>query len=433
MNIYYLADLSTEERRRLLRRRRRSEKDVVDAVGRICEDVKRRGDVALLDHTERFDGVRIETIRVGEEEFEDACRTVPKDVRAAIVTAAGNIGRFHAAQLGVEPEVETMPGVRCWREPRPIERVGLYVPAGSAPLPSTVLMLAVPARLAGCDRVMLCSPPNRSGRVDPAVLVAARIVGVEEVYRVGGAQAIAAMAYGTGSIEKVDKVFGPGNRYVTAAKTYVASDPDGASVDLLAGPSELLVIADGYADPRLVAADLLSQAEHDDDAHVALVTDSLPLAEQVVSILRELLCDLPRRSIAERSLQRSFAIVTPSLADAVEVANDYGPEHLNINTVDPVRLVPNVRNVGSVFLGAFAPVTAGDYASGTNHTLPTSGTARWSGGVSVDSFRTMVSFQSLTRDGLELLAPTLITLARAEGLEAHARAVTARFVEGNVA
>jgi histidinol dehydrogenase len=319
--------------------------------------------------------------------------------------------------------------VICWREQRAIETVGLYVPAGSAPLPSTVLMLGIPALLAGCARIVLCSPPKVNGTVDPAVLAAASYLGIQEIYKVGGAQAIAAMAYGTQTIPKVEKIFGPGNQYVTEAKRYVSADPVGTAIDLLAGPSELLIIADESAQAEVVAADLLSQAEHDPQSQVVFLTDSESLAQAALEDVRQQLQQLPRKEIASKALDNSFAVVVQSIEEAAGFSNMYAPEHLLINTHDPKALVPQIQNAGSVFLGSFAPVTAGDYASGTNHTLPTGGSARWVSGVSVDSFQKSLTFQSITRDGLRHLAPALITLANTEGLEAHARAVTRRLQE----
>jgi histidinol dehydrogenase len=288
-------------------------------------------------------------------------------------------------------------------------------------------MLGIPALLAGCPRIVLCSPPKSNGVPDPVVLAAAAHIGIREMYKVGGAQAIAAMAYGTGSVPKVDKIFGPGNQYVTEAKRFVSSDPDGASIDLLAGPSELLIIADESADPRIVAADLLSQAEHDPTSQVVLVTTSESLATAALEQLSKQLQSLPRNTIASQSLESSFAMIVGSPEEAATFSNRYAPEHLLINIRQPESILPLIQNAGSVFLGSFAPVTAGDYASGTNHTLPTGGTARWFSGVSLESFQKSITFQSITRDGLKRLAPALTTLAGVEGLEAHARAVTIRF------
>jgi histidinol dehydrogenase len=309
--------------------------------------------------------------------------------------------------------------------------VGLYVPAGSAPLPSTVMMLGIPAKLAGCERIIISSPPNAAGKIDPSVLVTAEEIGIDEIYKVGGAQAIAAMAYGTETIPRVEKIFGPGNRYVTAAKQFIATDPLGAAIDLVAGPSELLVIADDTAMPKLVAVDLLSQAEHDPYSQVVLVTTSPILAEQVDSEIARLVIDMPRRKIIDQSLDKSFSLIVDTLDAALKFSNDYAPEHLSIHCEHPDELVPRIKNAGSVFLGRYSPVTAGDYASGTNHTLPTGGTARWQSGVTVESFQKTMTIQSLSKEGLESLAPTLITLTETEGLEAHKRAVTERLTDAD--
>jgi histidinol dehydrogenase len=330
-------------------------------------------------------------------------------------------------QARTEEELETEIGVVCWRETRALETVGLYIPAGTAPLPSTVLMLGIPAILAGCKHIILCSPPKSNGLPDPVVLAAAAQIGLQEVYAIGGAQAVAAMGYGTASVPKVDKIFGPGNQYVTEAKRFVSTDPGGAAIDLLAGPSELLVIADDTAHPHIVAADLLSQAEHDPHSQVVLVTTSERLARVVLEETDRQLKQLPRTSIAAQALESSFVIVVQSVREAAAFSNLYAPEHLIINVRQPNNLVSTIQNAGSVFLGPFAPVTAGDYASGTNHTLPTGGTARWFNGVSLESFQKTITFQSITRDGLKKLAPALTTLAGVEGLEAHARAVSIRF------
>jgi len=423
---YRLSDITDEQYNRLLRRGASAAENVPGVAREICLDVKRRGDAALRDYTARFDGVALDKLRVADDETRNAVASQPVDVRAALEAAAENIRAFHKTQLGAVQTVETAPGVTCWRERRPIERVGLYIPAGSAPLPSTVLMLGIPAILAGCERVVLCSPPQRNGAIHPLVLAAASIVGIGEIYRVGGAQAIAALAYGTESIPKVETIFGPGNRFVTAAKQFVSSQPDGAAIDLLAGPSELLIIADESANASHVAADLLSQAEHDTDSQVVLVTTSAQLARSVQEQLDSLAQRLPRIDILRQSLAKSFIAVADSLEQAVRFSNDYAPEHLIINTESPERLVPQIRNAGSVFLGPFAPVTAGDYASGTNHTLPTGGSARWSSGVSVESFMKTISFQRISKDGLQNLAPTLTALAEAEGLEGHRQAVMVR-------
>ncbi|MBS1913764.1 MAG: histidinol dehydrogenase [Bacteroidetes bacterium] len=426
MKTFRLSDLDPAALGPLVERGGVSDRTSVDAVRGIVADVRERGDAAIRELTLRFDGADLAGIRVAPEAFADARAAASPELADAIRTAAANIRAFHSAQLAVEPAVETMPGVLCWRERRAIESVGLYVPAGSAPLPSTVLMLGIPAILAGCSRIVLCSPPRRDGTVDPAVLVAAGTLGIDEVYAVGGAQAVAAMAYGTESVPKVEKIFGPGNRYVAAAKELVSADPRGAAIDLLAGPSELLVLADASADAALVAADLLSQAEHDPDAHVVLVTDSPELAAATLRELDAQLGTLSRRAIVSQALEGSYAIVADSMSEAVRFSNMYGPEHLIVNVREPEPILRAITSAGSVFVGPWAPVTAGDYASGTNHTLPTSGAARWESGLSVESFQKSISFQRITASGLEALAPTLTALAGAEGLDAHARAVTRR-------
>lgn len=426
MKTYYLQELSKNQYQQLLRRGGVFSPDVRRAVEEICLNVKQRGDEALKMYTAQFDGVLPDTWKVSEEEIQRARASQSDETLTALNTAAANIEKFHRSQLRTIRKVETLPGVVCWQESRPIETVGFYVPGGSAPLPSTVLMLGIPAVLAGCPRIVLCSPPQKSGEVDALVLAAAALVGTKEVYKVGGAQAIAAMAYGTESVPKVSKIFGPGNRYVAAAKRFVASDPDGAAIDLLAGPSELLVIADEYANAIVIAADLLSQAEHDSDAQVVFVTPSASLAQRVRNALTDLQKDLPRRNIIEQSLKNSFVLLTASLDEAIRFANDYAPEHLSLYVREPENLVPQIHSAGSVFLGPYSPVTAGDYASGTNHTLPTGGSAKWTGGISVECFHKTITFQSISREGLQLLAPTLTLLAAAEGLEAHKRAVAVR-------
>ncbi len=427
MTIYDLSSLSSEERQRLLRRPDRDLVAAQEIVASLCDEVRASGDAALRQLTARFAGVTVDRFRLTAAEIAAGAESVSLELRTAIAAAAANIRTFHRSQGYRTETVETTPGVRCWREARPLRSVGLYVPAGSAPLPSTVLMLGVPAQLAGCERIVLCSPPRTNGSVDPTVLAAARLLGIAEVYRCGGVQAIAAMAYGTESVPRVDKIFGPGNAYVTAAKRRVASDPDGCAIDLVAGPSELLVIADDAADPRRIAADLLSQAEHDPASPVVLVTTDRPLAKRTAERLAELARTTARQSIIAHSLRHAFAVIAPSLDEAVDFSNAYAPEHLIIDTRDPMSLVPRIRNAGSVFVGPWSPVTAGDYASGTNHTLPTGGAARQMSGLSLESFQSLISFQILTREGLAQLRPTLTALGTAEGLPAHVAAVDARF------
>jgi histidinol dehydrogenase len=426
MKIYNAQQLSDEQRKQLTKRPSQSATFANDAVQALCVDVKQRGDAALCEYTQRFDKVLVNEFRVTDQEFASARVAVPASFQHALQIAIENIRAFHRAQIPVSQQVETKPGVLCRREPRALERVGLYVPAGSAPLPSTVLMLGIPATLAGCVHIVLCSPPKAGGNVDPYVLVAADALGIHDVYKVGGAQAIAAMAYGTQSIPKVDKIFGPGNRYVAAAKQFVSNDSDGTAIDMLAGPSEVLVIADEAADPAIVAYDLISQAEHDPDAQAILVTTSNSLAQSVSDQLQRRAEEFSRKKIILKALNNSFALIVESIDAAVKFSNEYAPEHLVVNTNNATDLIPSIINAGSVFVGRFAPVTAGDYASGTNHTLPTSGTARWFSGVSVESFMKMVTFQVLTQQGLRQLEPTLTSFAVAEGLDAHGRAVTSR-------
>lgn len=426
MNIYYIDQLSDVAYQRLTRQSGSAISDTPERVREICDQVRLRGDSALAEYTRRFDNLEVGDFRVSGSEIDKALSDLDPSLRAALEIAAGSIRRFHASQAAIEPPVETFPGVVCWRERRPIASVGLYVPAGSAPLPSTVLMLGIPALLAGCSRIVLCSPPTSEGGVEPTVLAAAGLIGVREIYVAGGAQAIAAMAYGTETVPRVDKIYGPGNRYVAAAKRYVGSDPDGVAIDMIAGPSELLIIADDSADPRLVAADLLSQAEHDADAQVVLATCSEALAYATMQEVERQLLSLSRQDIIRASLAGSFVVVAGSVARAIRFSNDYAPEHLILNVQDPEQAAADVMAAGSVFLGSNAPVTAGDYASGTNHTLPTGGEARVSSGLSLESFQKTISFQAITRRGLEGLAPTLTALAEAEGLHAHLCAVTAR-------
>ena len=426
MKIYYENMLMKEERIALLQRLSILQSDTERLVKEVCLEIKQRGDEAVRKFSRQFDKAEVQEFRVSAEEIETAKKPLSPEFIKACTVAAKNIRTFHDAQRRAVQRITTTDGVVCWREARPIERVGLYIPAGSAPLPSTVLMIGIPAVLAGCSRIVLCSPPKSNGSVDPLVLATAAMIGITEVYKVGGAQAVAAMAYGTETIPKVDKIFGPGNRYVTAAKQFVSTDPDGAAIDLLAGPSEVLILADESANPDVVVYDLLSQAEHDADAQAVLVTTSESLAKEVLQALPQKTQEFPRNKIVESSLEHSYIIVADSVDSAVRFSNDYAPEHLIINMQHAEEIVPLIINAGSVFVGPFAPVTAGDYASGTNHTLPTGGTARWASGVSLESFLKHVTFQSITKSGLEHLASTLSTFASVEGLHAHARAVTSR-------
>jgi histidinol dehydrogenase len=426
MKIFLENKLTKEERRTLLQRLSQFQRETNTTVKNLCLDIKQHGDTAVCEYSKKFDKSEAKAFRVSVEECESAKRSLSPEFTRAITIAAKNIRTFHESQRCSTQKIETMEGVVCWREARPIDRVGLYVPAGSAPLPSTVLMLGIPAKLAGCKQIALCSPLKANGSIDPFVLATASMIGIDEVYKVGGAQAIAAMAYGTETIPKVDKIFGPGNRYVAAAKQFVSTDPDGAAIDLVAGPSEVLIIADDAANPDVVAYDLISQAEHDADAQVVLVTTSETLAKEVLRILPQRVSEFPRSAFITASLERSYIVVAESMESAVQFSNDYAPEHLIVNVLHAEAVVPSIAHAGSVFVGSFAPVTAGDYASGTNHTLPTGGTARWASGVSLDSFQKYVAFQSITKSGLEDLASTLTAFADTEGLQAHARAVTSR-------
>ena len=394
-------------------------------VAGVIEDVRARGDVALRELTQQLDGVALAGFEVSPSEFEAAEAAVDDTLRAAMRAAAARIGRFHAAGLATAYAVETAPGVTCERMVRAIRRVGLYVPAGSAPLPSTALMLGVPAQLAGCREVVLCTPPRKDGSADPAVLVAARLTGVHRVFKLGGAQAIAAMAYGSDSVPRCDKLFGPGNGYVTEAKQQVAQ-AGAAAIDMPAGPSEVLVIADAGADAAFVAADLLSQAEHGADSQVLLLSDSVALLDAVQAQLDAQLQVLPRAGIARQSLAQSRLIRVASLDEAFAISNDYAPEHLILALREPRGWLDRVEAAGSVFLGDYTPEALGDYCSGTNHVLPTSGAARAYSGVSVASFQTFVSVQGATPAGITAIGPDAVILAEAEGLEAHANAVRLR-------
>lgn len=420
-------DLSPSEQAALLRRPALAADDRLRRdVANILSQVRSGGDTALIRLARQLDVVEVSDLLVSPGEFEDAESFLRPDDRAAIRAAAANISAFHRAQLPEPLSVETAPGVVCERLVRPIASVGLYVPAGSAPLPSTALMLGVPAGLAGCPTRVLCSPPRNDGRVDPAVLYAASVCGISTVVRAGGAQAIAAMAYGTETVPRVDKVFGPGNAWVTEAKEQVAADPCGAARDLPAGPSEVLVIADEMAEPAFVAADLLSQAEHGIDSQVILLTPSERLLDQVLSEIESQAKTLSRREIVRQSLTNSRAILVSDLAIAVEVSNRYAPEHLILQIEHPRLVLDRIVAAGSVFLGPWAPETVGDYCSGTNHVLPTYGFARAYSGLGVTDFLRTMTVQTLTEDGLRTVGPIAEQLAALEGLDAHGQAVRKR-------
>jgi histidinol dehydrogenase len=386
--------------------------------------VKLEGDSALYRFTQSFDKVELHDLLVSKQELTASKDSLSPDLVTAIQQAKSNIETFHLSQGCREQPVETMPGVRCWRTSRPIEKIGLYIPGGSAPLFSTVLMLAIPAQIAGCKEVILCTPPQKDGTIHPAIIYAAGITGVLKIFKVGGAQAIAAMALGTQSIPRVDKIFGPGNHFVTEAK--VAVQQLGVAIDLPAGPSEVLIIADDSANPEFIAADMISQAEHGTDSQVVLLTTHFPLVDETKAALAEQLKSLPRVDIARSALQKSMIIHFDSMVDCLSFSNAYAPEHLILSVVRPEVLVPEVRNAGSVFLGHFSPESVGDYASGTNHTLPTGGWARSYSGVSVDSFVKKITFQELTQEGLASIGPHVEIMAEAESLIGHKRAVSIR-------
>jgi histidinol dehydrogenase len=396
-------------------------------VRNILLRVKQGGDAALKAFNLQFDGAETHNLQVPREAIEQAESQLPPTLAEAIRLAYANIEKFHHSQLAQVSKVETQPGVTCWRRAVPLQRVGIYIPGGTAPLFSTVLMLAIPARIAGCREIVLCTPPAKDGSVHPAILFAAGLAGVQRVCKAGGAQAIAAMAYGTQTVPAVDKIFGPGNQYVTKAKEMVARE--GVAIDLPAGPSEVLVWADEHAHPAFVAADLLSQAEHGADSQVILVCNTPEVAERIMAQVKQQLETLPRKNIAEKALDHSRAIVFSQTDQALAFINTYAPEHLIINTQNAAALAHHITNAGSVFLGNYTPEAAGDYASGTNHTLPTNGYARLYGGVSVESFMKYITFQEITPAGLRALGPAVAEMARAEQLEGHARAVTIRLNE----
>ncbi len=393
-------------------------------VAEIISQVRERGDEALREYASRFDGVELSDLRVSETEIAEAEQRVDEALKQAIAVAAGNIERFHAAQTMQPVEVSTMPGVECVQRAVPITNVGLYIPGGNSPLFSTVLMLAVPARLAGCKHIVMCTPPSKDGKVNAAILYAARLAGVTEIYKVGGAQAVAAMAYGTQSIPRVSKIFGPGNRFVMEAKMQVSRSA--VAIDMPAGPSEVMIIADQDADAEFVASDFLSQAEHGPDSQSILLTTSESLAERLPGVIDDSLNRLPRREMMLRSLSHSHVIVLRDYDEIMRFANEYAPEHLIINTADAERLAERVENAGSVFIGPYSPESAGDYASGTNHTLPTSGYAKAYSGVNLDSFTKKITFQRLSPEGLRSIGSTIEIMAENEDLMAHRMAVTVR-------
>lgn len=426
MKIVEWDKLDQQERRAILARPLfKNDESLSDKVKQIVEGVKERGDTALREYAFKFDESVLNDLRVPPEKLKKALTDLSPDLRSALERAKANIEAFHQAERPEPLKVETMPGVLCELQWRALETVGLYIPGGTAPLFSTVLMLALPARLAGCRRVILCTPAKKD-EVHPVVLAAAWLCGIEEVFAVGGAQAIAAMAYGTRTIPKVDKIFGPGNAFVTCAKQQVSQDPRGAAIDMPAGPSEVMVIAEKSASAKWVAADLLAQAEHDTLAQAILVTTDLAWGREVEKEMAHQLVRLPRKSIAEKSLEEGRIICAENMKVAIEIANTYAPEHLILHNTDAAQWVSSVRHAGSVFVGALTPEAAGDYATGTNHVLPTYGYAQAYNGVNLLSFMKSMTVQTISEQGLKSLGPTIIHLAEAEGLEAHAAAVRVR-------
>lgn len=419
--------LDEREREAVLRRPVQSVSDAVrSSVAAIFDEVAARGDDALRDYTAKFDGVTLTDFEVDADEFAAARTSVPADVQSAITEAASRIEAFHRAGVAAPYELETAPGLLCQRVQRPIARVGLYVPAGSAPLPSTALMLAIPAQLAGCREIILCTPPRKDGSADPAVLLAAQQAPGVRVFKLGGAQAIAAMALGTGSMPRCDKLFGPGNSWVDEAKRQALQRPGGIAIDMPAGPSEVLVIADAGADPAFVASDLLSQAEHGPDSQVLLVSDNDALLDAVAVEVELQLARLPRAAIATQALAASRLVRVGDIAQAIEVSDAYAPEHLILAVREPRDWLDRVQNAGSIFLGDWTPEALGDYCSGSNHVLPTGGAARAWSGLSVASFQKAITVQDASRAGIAAAGPCAATLAHAEGLQAHARAVELR-------
>ncbi len=404
---------------------------LVATVQQVMRNVKQEGDKAIRKYTEEFDGINLESFLVNAEEITAAESLLNVELKKAIRQAAANIHLFHQQQMKVEPMVETMPGIQCWRKSIGIEKVGLYIPGGSAPLFSTILMLGIPAKIAACKEVILCSPPDKNGLLHPAILFAAQVVGISKIYKIGGVQAIAAMAYGTSTVPKVYKIFGPGNQYVTCAKQLLQQE--GVAIDMPAGPSEVCVLADDSANPAFIAADLLSQAEHGSDSQVVLITNSETILENVKKEIALQLPKLSRNTLAAKALENSCFILTHTLQEAIDMANAYAAEHLIIACKNEDSIAEKITNAGSIFLGNYSPESAGDYASGTNHTLPTNGYARAYSGVSVDSFVKKVTFQKISERGLQNIGQTVIQMAEAEGLTAHANAVAIRlaFMEQN--
>ncbi|GAA3963938.1 histidinol dehydrogenase [Pedobacter ginsengiterrae] len=423
MKVYNYTDLSKSKIEELCSRQIEDDKLVEERVADIIKTVKNDGDKALFNFAKAFDKVELEKLYLDAEELKHIASNIPADAKHAIETAYQNIKAFHQSQLKTEDKIETMPGVVCWRESRAIEKVGLYIPGGTAVLPSTFLMLATPAIIAGCKEIVVCSPPQSDGKTNCYLAYCAVLLGIKKIYLIGGAQAVAAMAFGTETVPQVYKIFGPGNRYVTTAKTMVQNK---VAIDMPAGPSEVLVIADETANPSFVAADLLAQAEHGTDSQAILVSTSKEIIEKTLLEIENQLSILPRKEIAAKAIENSYAILVDNITVGMDFSNDYAPEHLILATENFESLIPLIINAGSVFLGNLTPESAGDYASGTNHTLPTSGFAKAYSGVSTDAFLKKITFQHLNINGLNNIGATVETLAAAEGLQAHKNAITIR-------
>jgi len=419
------SQLNIEDIEKLISRNSDSDNVIQTRVEEIILEVKNKGDQALKGFAEKFDNISLDSLKIGKDEIAELADTVNRDQKRALEIAFNNIYKFHITQLIKEKKVETSKGVTCWRENRPIERVGLYIPGGSAVLPSTFLMLGVPARIAGCKEIVVCTPPQADGKINPYIAHCATLLQIETIYQVGGAQAVAAMAYGTESIPKVDKIFGPGNQYVTQAKTVVQMQTN-VAIDMPAGPSEVIVIGDETSNPAFVAADLLAQAEHGADSQSVLLSTDKSLIEKVQAELKKQIDELPRAEIARKAIENSYAVFFTSTTELMEFCNNYAPEHLIVSIDKPEAYSRMIINAGSVFFGHLTPESAGDYASGTNHTLPTSAYAKAYSGVSTDSFIKKITFQQISEEGILNLGPTIETLAEIEGLQAHKNAVSIR-------
>ncbi|MEZ0451417.1 histidinol dehydrogenase [Sphingobacterium thalpophilum] len=430
LTTYDYGSLGREDLQRLTARNTDPNNTIQEVVHDIIQQVQKQGDSILRDYAAKFDKVQLDKLYLDEQDIDELASTIHRDQQRALEIAFQNIHRFHSIQLKRERAVETMPGVKCWREIRPIEKVGLYIPGGSAVLPSTLLMLGIPAKIAGCKEIVVCSPPQANGKINGFVAYCLKLLKINRIYLVGGAQAVAAMAFGTQTIPKVDKIFGPGNQFVTKAKSLIQGLTN-CSIDMPAGPSEVLVIADGSATAAFVAADLLAQAEHGVDSQAVLVATSSEIVDRVNAELASQLEVLPRKALAAKAMENSYAVVVANLEEAMQFSNEYAPEHLILETDQWESLTRYISNAGSVFLGHLTPESAGDYASGTNHTLPTSGYARSYSGVSVDSFVKKITFQHINETGLQQIGSTVEILAELEGLQAHKNAISIRKSETN--